>query len=139
MDDDEWMLMATIIQELGEEDSVAPYICGAVVADELLFGGQTWRGDMEVDMYACEKGAKFSLVGMLGECSPPSSNRRPTATAIACRMSLLQICCTHEQSPMEQLPMFFESISYVWAFLYLRMDHLLVTTGQFNLILFEQV
>lgn len=46
---------------------MAPFICGAVVADGVLFGGETWRGYMEVDTDICYGGAVFSLVSMLGE------------------------------------------------------------------------
>lgn len=54
---------------LGDEDDVAPFICGAVIADDVLMSGDTWRGTMGVDLDVCGDDARFSMVAMLGECS----------------------------------------------------------------------
>lgn len=56
-------------QELAASRAVAPYICGAVVADGPLFPGETWRGTMEVDEHICPN-AQYSVVSMLSEYSP---------------------------------------------------------------------
>lgn len=46
---------------------MAPFICGAVVADGPLFPGETWRGTMMVDESVCPD-AVYSAVTMLSEC-----------------------------------------------------------------------
>lgn len=56
-------------QELAASPDVAPYICGAVVADGPVFPGETWRGTLEVDEHVCPN-AKYSVVTMLSECLP---------------------------------------------------------------------
>lgn len=55
-------------QELAAMDDVAPYICGAVVADGPVFPGATWRGSMTVDETICPN-AQYSVVSMLSEYS----------------------------------------------------------------------
>eukprot|EP00903_Cladosiphon_okamuranus_P016817 g15509.t1 len=50
--------------ELAASEGVAPYICGAVVADGPLFPGETWRGSMMVDEIICPD-AVYSAVTML--------------------------------------------------------------------------
>eukprot|EP00903_Cladosiphon_okamuranus_P016239 g14981.t1 len=50
--------------ELAESEAVAPYVCGAVVADGPVFPGETWRGTMEVDEELCPD-AQYSVVTML--------------------------------------------------------------------------
>lgn len=54
-------------QALAGEANVAPFVCGAVASDVPLFGGETWRGEMEVDLDACGDNPVFSMVGMLSE------------------------------------------------------------------------
>eukprot|EP00752_Nemacystus_decipiens_P012941 g11454.t1 len=53
----------TALLELAETEEVAPYICGAVVADGPVFPGETWRGTMTVDD-DCHN-PQYSVVSML--------------------------------------------------------------------------
>lgn len=57
----------TLLQGAGSDPAVAPFICGAVVADGPLFPGETFRGTMHVDTDICKEGAVFSIVAMLSE------------------------------------------------------------------------
>ncbi|CAM9326079.1 unnamed protein product [Ectocarpus sp. 8 AP-2014] len=50
--------------ELSESSDVAPYICGAVVAEGPVFPGETWRGQLDVDPYICPNPV-YSVVTML--------------------------------------------------------------------------
>lgn len=54
-------------QALAASDDVSPYVCGAALADGLLFPGETWRGYMDVDTDLCYEGIVFSVVTMLSE------------------------------------------------------------------------
>lgn len=53
-------------QELAASDGVAPYICGAVVAEGPLSPGETWRGQLDVDDDICPD-AVYSVVSMLSK------------------------------------------------------------------------
>ncbi|CAN0195134.1 unnamed protein product [Scytosiphon promiscuus] len=50
--------------DLAAAESVAPFICGAAVAEGPLFPGETWRGTMTVDEDICPD-AVYSVVSML--------------------------------------------------------------------------
>lgn len=53
-------------QELAGMDSVAPFICGAAVAEGPVAPGGTWRGTLMVDDSICPDPV-YSVVTMLGE------------------------------------------------------------------------
>ncbi|CAM9774326.1 unnamed protein product [Ectocarpus fasciculatus] len=50
--------------ELAASEDVAPYICGAVVAEGPVFPGQTWRGQLDVNRDICPDPV-YSVVSML--------------------------------------------------------------------------
>eukprot|EP00903_Cladosiphon_okamuranus_P016262 g14998.t1 len=51
-------------EELAESEAVAPFICGAVMAEGPVSPGEAWRGTMEVDTYICPN-PQYSVVSML--------------------------------------------------------------------------
>lgn len=53
-------------QELAADPSVAPFICGAAVAEGPVGPGETWRGTLMVDETICPYPV-YSVVSMLGE------------------------------------------------------------------------
>lgn len=59
---------AYMVQELAASEDVAPYICGAVVAEGPVFPGQTWRGQLDVNRDICPDPV-YSVVSMLSECA----------------------------------------------------------------------
>ena len=60
------VVVLLVPQELAASESVAPYICGAAVADAPLFPGETWRATLTVDESVCPD-AVYSVVTMLSE------------------------------------------------------------------------
>lgn len=69
-------------QELAAAESVAPFICGAAVAEGPLFPGETWRGTLMVDEDICPD-AIYSVVSMLSECLPKLSRTKHQPCSIA--------------------------------------------------------
>ena len=55
-----------VSKELAASESVAPYICGAAVAEAPVFPGETWSGTLMVDESVCPD-AVYSVVTMLSE------------------------------------------------------------------------
>lgn len=54
------------MQELAASESVAPFVCGAAVAEASLLPGETWRGLLEVDTDICGNDGVLTVLGMLG-------------------------------------------------------------------------
>lgn len=58
-------------QALAADPSVAPFVCGAAVADAPVGPGGTWRGTLTVDDSVCPDPV-YTVVSMLGEyCTGP--------------------------------------------------------------------
>ena len=62
-------------------DSVAPFICGAAVAEGPVAPGGTWRGTLMVDDSVCPDPV-YSVVTMLGEKMCSSSLVGPSGVFV---------------------------------------------------------
>ncbi len=89
--------LASLCQELAGMESVAPYVCGATVAEGPVFPGETWRGTMMVDESVCPN-AVYSVVSMLSKFDFAPSLRRRLAKRVAPRGANIFGCAACNRS-----------------------------------------